>query len=274
MRFIRKAGAPADKSPKRLHVEPAELARKLVKEMDDHMVSRGDQVWARNRYTIYLCPEDYENLTPRRAQIIADLTNKLAKHVHDMGYLLQGELAVEMVARPGAGTGLFRHPRPEGPIRNKRGAEVARSRRRLPGTPPASGRRRGPASAGGQAAVASAAGAAAAVGCRREDPGRHRGPRRPRRPKSWVWRGGSSSSLPATGPGVHAEPRGARPRQGSRSPCRRPQRLAKARGHLLEQRPAHDRGPGLHQRDHGERLSGHQHHACGPGTWWRSATAG
>ncbi len=81
MRFIRKAGAPADKSPKRLHVEPAELARKLVKEMDDHVVSRGDEVWVRNRYTIYLCPEDYENLTPAPPQIIADLTAKLAKHV-------------------------------------------------------------------------------------------------------------------------------------------------------------------------------------------------
>jgi hypothetical protein len=38
MRFIRKAGAHAEKGPKRLHVEPAEL-RKLVKEMDDHTVS-------------------------------------------------------------------------------------------------------------------------------------------------------------------------------------------------------------------------------------------
>lgn len=97
MRFIRKAGAPADKSPKRLHVEPAELARKLVKEMDDHTVPRGDQVRARSRYVVYLCPADYQNLTPRGAQITADLTSKLAKHAHDMDYLLQGELSVEMV---------------------------------------------------------------------------------------------------------------------------------------------------------------------------------
>ena len=97
MRFIRKAGAPADKSPKRLHVEPAELARKLVKEMDDHAVSRGDQVWVRNRYVVYLCPDDYQSLTPRRAQITADLANKLVRHVHDRGYLLQTDLSVEMV---------------------------------------------------------------------------------------------------------------------------------------------------------------------------------
>jgi FHA domain/FhaA, N-terminal domain len=97
MRFIRKAGAPAEKSPKRLHVEPAELARKLVKEMDDHAVERGDKLFARNRYVIYLCREDYDSLIPRRAQVTADLTSKLARHVRDMRYTLQGDLAVELV---------------------------------------------------------------------------------------------------------------------------------------------------------------------------------
>jgi FHA domain/FhaA, N-terminal domain len=97
MRFMRKAGAPANKSAKRLHVEPAELARKLIKEMDDHTVARGDHVWVRNRYTVYLCPEDYEKLAPRAPQVTADLTGKLAKHVRDMGYLLQGDLVVEVV---------------------------------------------------------------------------------------------------------------------------------------------------------------------------------
>jgi hypothetical protein len=97
MRFIRKAGAPAEKSPKRLFVEPAELARKLVKEMDDHVTARENEVWVRNRYTIYLCPEDYENLVPRAAQTVADLKAKLAKHVESMDYLVQGELTVDFM---------------------------------------------------------------------------------------------------------------------------------------------------------------------------------
>ena len=88
MRFIRKAGGPSEKSPKRLYVEPAELARKLVKEMDDHTIPGGDQSWVRNRYTIYLCPEDYDNLLPRASRLAADLTAKLAKHVEDMEYLV------------------------------------------------------------------------------------------------------------------------------------------------------------------------------------------
>jgi len=107
MRFIRKAGAPADKSPKRLHVEPAELARKLVKEMDDHTVSRGDEVWVRNRYIVYLCPEDYQNLNPHQEQITADLENKLLRHARDKDYLLQGDLSVEMVLDEDLDLGYF-----------------------------------------------------------------------------------------------------------------------------------------------------------------------
>jgi hypothetical protein len=107
MRFTRKAGAPADKSPKRLHVEPAELARKLIKEMDDHTVARGDDVWVRNRYIVYLCPVDYQNLAPRAPQITADLTGKLIRHVRDKGYLVQGDLSVEMVLDPELELGYF-----------------------------------------------------------------------------------------------------------------------------------------------------------------------
>jgi hypothetical protein len=107
MRFMRKAGAPSEKSAKRLHVEPAELARKLIKEMDDHTVARGDRVWARNRYTIYLCPQDYETLKPRIGEITAEFTTKLAKHVHDEGYILQGELVVEIVLDPDLELGYF-----------------------------------------------------------------------------------------------------------------------------------------------------------------------
>jgi hypothetical protein len=155
MRFIRKAGAPADKSPKRLHVEPAELASKLIKEMDDHTVTRGDRVWVRNRYVVYLCTEDHENLTPRRAQLTADLTRKLAKHVHDMGYLLQGGLTVEMAVDQDLELGYF-------------GILAQRVYPQEPGAQPASQEALlgAPLVAGASAGVppAAAAGAAAATG--------------------------------------------------------------------------------------------------------------
>jgi hypothetical protein len=164
MRFIRKAGAPADKSPKRLHVEPAELARKLVKEMDDHAVERGDRLFARNRYVIYLCPEDYESLIPRRAQVTADLTSKLAKHVREMRYTLQGDLAVELVLDEELELGYFgilaqrvypQQPGPEAAPAEGPAAQAAAS-----GAPPAA---MAPTAGGVPAGAAVAAGAAAAA---------------------------------------------------------------------------------------------------------------
>ena len=161
-----KGRGAADKSPKRLHVEPAELARKLIKEMDDHTVARGDQVWVRNRYVIYLCPEDYENLTPRRAQLTADLTRKLAKHVHDMGYLLQGDLTVEMALDQDLELGYF------GILAQRVYPQAVRG-----------GRLSGPAGTGGAAPPLcpprwqrrQAAAGATASGRGDEHPGRHRG---------------------------------------------------------------------------------------------------
>ncbi len=163
MRFIRKAGAPSDKSPKRLYVEPAELARKLVKEMDDHVVERGEELWARNRYTIYLCREDYENLAPRAPRLIEDLRAKLAKHIMDEDYLMQGELMVELVLDEELELGYF------GILAQKGGAAQAarESVPETPLTPPPGPRQEQPRPAApvspAQAAAAMPAAAAAAA---------------------------------------------------------------------------------------------------------------
>jgi hypothetical protein len=172
MRFIRKAGAHAEKSPKRLHVEPAELARKLVKEMEDHKVSRSNRVYVRNRYTIYLCPEDFDNLQPHAAEITAGLTNKLARHVEDMQYLLQGDLRVDMVLDPELELGFFGilaqriYPQQEAPgapapagVSDGAQAEAAYAPVAGPAAPVAAAA--APAAAGAAGAVA--AGGAAAV---------------------------------------------------------------------------------------------------------------
>ncbi|TML54321.1 MAG: DUF2662 domain-containing protein, partial [Actinobacteria bacterium] len=42
----------------RTHVQPVELARKLVKEMEDHRVVSVSRVYAPNEYVIYLGPSD------------------------------------------------------------------------------------------------------------------------------------------------------------------------------------------------------------------------
>lgn len=123
MRFSRKAGAPSDRSPNRLLVEPAELARKLVKEMDDHVVSHGEETWARNRYTIYLCPKDFENLSPKASKLTSELASKLAKHAADEAYLIQGDLSVNLVRDDQLDLGYF------GVLAEKASAVGSRARR-------------------------------------------------------------------------------------------------------------------------------------------------
>ena len=49
----------------RTNVQPVELARKLVKEMDDHRNVSVSRVYVPNEYTVYLAPAD-------RAQFSAD----------------------------------------------------------------------------------------------------------------------------------------------------------------------------------------------------------
>jgi hypothetical protein len=162
MRFIRKAGAPSDRSPKRLNVEPAELARKLVKEMDDHVIPGGDQDWVRKRYTVYLCPEDYENLLPRAPQVLADLRAKLAKHVADMEYRVHGELIVELVLDEELELGYF------GILAQKGGAKQAASQAFAEPAPAAAAP--GLAEPAPAPAVAPVAAAAAAAAVRPAEP--------------------------------------------------------------------------------------------------------
>lgn len=81
-----------------LYVQPAELARKLVKELEDHKVSRATGVSVRNRYTIFLCPEDFERVRDRVDALAVKLERHLSKHVRAKKYMLPGELSVEIVA--------------------------------------------------------------------------------------------------------------------------------------------------------------------------------
>lgn len=84
-----------DKGSK-LYVQPAELARKLVKEMEDHRVSRSSRVSVRNSYTIFLCPDDYDRLRDHEDQLLDKLERHLYKHVRSKGYQVAGEISVTM----------------------------------------------------------------------------------------------------------------------------------------------------------------------------------
>jgi hypothetical protein len=81
----------------KLYVQPAELARKLVKEMEDHKVSRSTHVSVRNQYTIFLCPEDYERLRNHEEELTAKLERHLSKHVRAKRYEIPGDITVAIV---------------------------------------------------------------------------------------------------------------------------------------------------------------------------------
>ncbi|MBE0429261.1 MAG: DUF3662 domain-containing protein [Thermoleophilia bacterium] len=72
----------AFKSP----VQPVELARKLVKEMEDHKVISVSRVYAPNEYTLFLAPEDAEQFEAYEEQLKSDLADYLIEHARKEGY--------------------------------------------------------------------------------------------------------------------------------------------------------------------------------------------
>jgi len=71
----------------RSHVQPVELARKLVKEMDDHKTVSVSRVYVPNEYVLYLAPQDRESLPPER-ELLTELADYLAEHARREGYAL------------------------------------------------------------------------------------------------------------------------------------------------------------------------------------------
>ncbi len=70
------------------NVQPVELARKLVKEMDDHRMVSVSRVYVPNEYTVYLCPADREQFASYESSLRAELQEYLADHARREGYVL------------------------------------------------------------------------------------------------------------------------------------------------------------------------------------------
>ena len=64
----------------RTHVQPIELARKLVKEMDDHRNVSVSNVYVPNEYTVYLSPDDRKQFEGYEDALVAELQEYLAEH--------------------------------------------------------------------------------------------------------------------------------------------------------------------------------------------------
>jgi FhaA, N-terminal domain/FHA domain len=72
----------------RTNVQPVELARKLVKEMDDHRSVSVSRVYVPNEYTIYLSPGDREQFASFEDSLRDELQEYLAEHARRERYVL------------------------------------------------------------------------------------------------------------------------------------------------------------------------------------------
>jgi hypothetical protein len=72
----------------RTHVQPIELARKLVKEMDDHRTVSVSRVYVPNEYTIYLSPQDRQQFGIYEESLVSELQEYLAEHARRESYAL------------------------------------------------------------------------------------------------------------------------------------------------------------------------------------------
>jgi hypothetical protein len=72
----------------RTHVQPIELARKLVKEMDDHRSVSVSRVYVPNEYSVYLSTEDRKQFGGYESSLVGELQEYLAEHARRERYSL------------------------------------------------------------------------------------------------------------------------------------------------------------------------------------------
>ena len=72
----------------RTHVQPVELARKLVKEMEDHRVISVSRVYAPNEYSVYLGPTDREQFASYEESLVSELQEYIAENARRERYEL------------------------------------------------------------------------------------------------------------------------------------------------------------------------------------------
>src|SRR5438270_2526393 len=91
----------------RANVQPVELARKLVKEMDDHRNVSVSRVYVPNEYTIYLSPQDRDQFAGYEDQLRDELQEYLAEHARREHYVLLTPPRVKFEADGDLDVGVF-----------------------------------------------------------------------------------------------------------------------------------------------------------------------
>src|SRR2546421_5769633 len=88
-------------------VQPVELARKLVKEMDDHRTVSVSRVYVPNEYTVYLSPHDRRQFQAYEDSLKLELQEYLAEHARREGYVMLSPPTVLIATDDDLGLGVF-----------------------------------------------------------------------------------------------------------------------------------------------------------------------
>ncbi|HVC88042.1 MAG TPA: DUF3662 and FHA domain-containing protein [Gaiellaceae bacterium] len=91
----------------RTNVQPVELARKLVKEMDDHRNVSVSRVYVPNEYTVYLSAGDRDQFATYEKQLADELADYLAEHARRESYVLLSPPTVELETDDELDVGVF-----------------------------------------------------------------------------------------------------------------------------------------------------------------------
>jgi hypothetical protein len=91
----------------RTNVQPVELARKLVKEMDDHRSVSVSRVYVPNEYTIYLSPGDREQFAGFEDSLRDELQDYLGEHARRERYVLLTPPRVKLESDADLDIGVF-----------------------------------------------------------------------------------------------------------------------------------------------------------------------
>jgi hypothetical protein len=88
-------------------VQPAEIARKLAKEMDDHRTISIHRVYVPNEYMVYLNPQDHEQFAAFESRMTNELEEYLVEHARREGYSIATRPAVLFQTEPDVAPGMF-----------------------------------------------------------------------------------------------------------------------------------------------------------------------
>lgn len=72
------------------HVQPVELAQKLVKEMEENKVALLSRTYVPNHFSIYLCPQDRQHFGEYEDSLVEELQTHLLQHARRQKYDLVG----------------------------------------------------------------------------------------------------------------------------------------------------------------------------------------